>query len=108
MKEIGIYIHIPFCIQKCSYCDFTSFDNKEKEVEKYIEVLKKEIIMAQVCDFAVVKTIYIGGGTPSYIDSKHIKEILDCIREKYQIDKSAEITIEINPRYSKQKKVRRI
>jgi len=96
MKEIGIYIHIPFCAKKCSYCDFTSFENKEKQVEKYIDTLKREINASTYEQ--IVETIYIGGGTPSYIDDSYIKEILDIIKEKFRIDKNAEITLEINPR----------
>lgn len=60
MKELGIYIHIPFCKSKCNYCDFTSFANKEKMVEKYIECLNKEIENKETNNF-IVDTIYIGG-----------------------------------------------
>ncbi len=96
MKELGIYIHIPFCKSKCSYCDFTSFANKEKMVEKYIKCLKKEIEENKK-DNCIVDTIYIGGGTPSFIDSKYIKEIIETIKSKFEIEKEAEITIEVNP-----------
>lgn len=96
MKELGIYIHIPFCKSKCSYCDFTSFANKEKMVEKYIECLNKEIENKETNNF-IVDTIYIGGGTPSFIDSKYIKEIIETIKSKFKIKEEAEITIEVNP-----------
>lgn len=96
MKELGIYIHIPFCKSKCSYCDFTSFANKEKMVEKYIKCLKKEIEENKE-DNCIVDTIYIGGGTPSFVDSKYIKEIIETIKSKFEIEKEAEITIEVNP-----------
>lgn len=96
MKELGIYIHIPFCKSKCSYCDFTSFANKEKMVEKYIECLKKEIKNKETNN-CVVDTIYIGGGTPSFIDSKYIKEIVEIVKTKFKIKEEAEITIEVNP-----------
>ena len=97
MKEIGIYIHIPFCIKKCAYCDFISFSDKNELIEKYIEALKKEISETLANKNLLAKTIYIGGGTPSSIDSKHIEEILNCVKNNIAIDKSAEITIEINP-----------
>ena len=97
MKEIGIYIHIPFCIKKCAYCDFISFSDKNELIEKYIETLKKEISETLANKNLLAKTIYIGGGTPSSIDSKHIEEILNCVKNNIAIDKSAEITIEINP-----------
>ena len=80
-KELGIYVHIPFCKQKCYYCDFISYSNKYNEIPQYIESLIKEI---EAFDFENynVTTIYIGGGTPSYIDSKYIKQILAKIKEK--------------------------
>ena len=80
-KELGIYIHIPFCKQKCYYCDFVSFSNKEKYIEKYIETLKKEIESYDFINYNIT-TIYIGGGTPSLISSKKVKEILEIIKRK--------------------------
>ena len=97
MKEIGVYVHIPFCIKRCSYCDFISFSDKKDKIEKYITVLKQEITDAQEGP-CMIRTIYIGGGTPSYIDSRHIKDVLDVLRSKWEVDKNAEITLEINPR----------
>lgn len=96
MKEIGIYVHIPFCKQKCNYCDFVSFANKENCIEKYIETLKKEIESSILEDY-LIDTIYIGGGTPSVIESKYILEILETIKNKFKVKKDAEITIEVNP-----------
>lgn len=98
MKELGIYIHIPFCKQKCIYCDFISYSNKNKMVDQYIEVLKKEIKEnIEKLQKYEITTIYIGGGTPSYIESKHITEIFEAIKDNYNISKNAEITIEVNP-----------
>lgn len=100
MKELGIYIHIPFCKKKCNYCDFISYSNKDKFILKYIESLKKEIersVKLINSEEYIVKTIYIGGGTPSFINSESIIEILKKIRKKYIIDKDVEITIEVNP-----------
>ena len=94
MKELGIYIHIPFCVRKCLYCDFVSYAKKENVVEKYIEALQKEILDWKQSNKDVkIKTIYIGGGTPSCIDSKFITEILNLIN----IKNAEEITIEVNP-----------
>lgn len=92
----GIYIHIPFCKQKCYYCDFVSFANCENLIEKYISALKKEIKNTLKKEDKI-DTIYIGGGTPSIIDSKYIKEILEEIYGIVGLDKTKEITIEINP-----------
>ncbi len=95
MNKIGIYVHIPFCIKKCDYCDFISYENKEKYVEKYVQALKKEIEINKKEN--IVQTIYIGGGTPSSIESIYIIEILDKIKKEFNVDNEAEITIEINP-----------
>lgn len=99
-KKLGIYIHIPFCKQKCNYCDFISYTNKCDKVKNYIDCLEKEINTFDFSNYYVT-TIYIGGGTPSYIDSKYIKQIMNFIYKKIQIDneskKDIEITIEVNP-----------
>ena len=116
MKDIGLYIHIPFCKKKCNYCDFVSFANSEEKIEEYINCLICEIkevaenvkfqFQQKKGDLVNVRSIYIGRGTPSYIDSKYIKQILNTIRNSYDfvmaglIDKQEqfpEITIEINP-----------
>ena len=96
MKEIGIYIHIPYCKRKCNYCDFISFSDKDNTIKEYIETIKKEIDECKLSGFDI-GTIYIGGGTPSYIDSKYIIEIIAKIREKFIVTQNAEITIELNP-----------
>ncbi len=93
-NEIGIYVHIPFCKQKCYYCDFVSYCNKDDKIEPYIKTLIKEIEMQNIK--SNINTIYIGGGTPSYIDSKYITEIMDKIKKKNVIE-NVEITIEVNP-----------
>ncbi len=107
MKEIGIYVHIPFCKSKCYYCDFNSFTNKGEYIEKYVKCLKKEIknVGDRVrrnsnCNYAelsIAKTLYIGGGTPSFIDAKYIEQIMDTIQTNFEIDKNIEATIEVNP-----------
>lgn len=93
-KEIGIYVHIPFCKRKCHYCDFVSYSNKESKIEEYIQAVKKEIELQNIK--SLITTVYIGGGTPSYIDSKYIKDIMEEIKKK-NISETAEITIEVNP-----------
>ncbi|MGN1326766.1 MAG: radical SAM family heme chaperone HemW [Clostridia bacterium] len=107
VKEIGLYVHIPFCKQKCYYCDFISYANKEQMVEKYINCLKKEIIQYATENKImaahklepeyIIKTIYIGGGTPSFIDEAYILSIVKTIKENFKLKENAEITIEVNP-----------
>lgn len=100
MRDLGIYIHIPFCIKKCYYCDFISYSNQEEKIEKYIDALVKEIELESKKyekEEYEISTIYLGGGTPSYLDSLYIKKILHIIKENYNIDKDVEITIEVNP-----------
>ena len=93
-RELGVYVHIPFCKRKCEYCDFISYCDKDNLIETYVEALKKEINLQNIQSY--IDTIYIGGGTPSYIESKYIKAIMKEIKNK-NIRKNAEITIEVNP-----------
>ena len=95
MKKFGIYVHIPFCKKKCKYCDFISFSCFEEKEEEYVNCLIKEIENKKCSN--VVSTIYIGGGTPSIIDSKNIIKILEAIFSNFNVLDDAEITIEINP-----------
>ena len=99
-NNFGIYIHIPFCKKKCNYCDFISFCNRDNLIDRYIKALKKEIQRFEFLNFNVT-TIYIGGGTPSYIGEKYIEEILRLLKEKLLHNKTPwediEITIEVNP-----------
>ena len=97
MKDIGIYIHIPFCNSKCFYCDFYSKTNCNTElIEEYIDTVCKEILAnAELLQERNIKTVYFGGGTPSLIEEKHIIKILDLI-QLFGND-IEEITIEANP-----------
>lgn len=99
-KELGIYIHVPFCKSKCYYCDFVSFPNKINAVNAYINALKKDMEQFDVSNYNVT-TIYIGGGTPSYIDEENIKQIFEILNKKLENNdtriQDMEITIEINP-----------
>lgn len=97
IKELGIYIHIPFCKQKCYYCDFISYEKKEDNIKEYIEALKKEIKQEANKKEYEITTIYIGGGTPSLMEASYIEEIITTIKEHYNVVATAEITIEMNP-----------
>lgn len=106
-KEIGLYVHIPFCERKCYYCDFVSFANRMELQEKYIECLKKEIIRYAIENRImskhnlekeyIINTIYIGGGTPSILEKGYIYDIVKTIKQNFKIKYNAEITIEVNP-----------
>ena len=71
-KELGIYIHIPFCKKKCYYCDFISYENKSEWIKEYVEELIQELKQYNLEEYNVT-TIYIGGGTPSFIDKRNIR-----------------------------------
>ncbi len=97
-KELEIYIHIPFCVKKCAYCDFLSKPGSEETVEKYIQALCRE--MRAYCrsflQYKVV-TIFLGGGTPSVLSGQQMKEIFATLREVFDIAEDAEISMEANP-----------
>lgn len=96
-NKSGIYIHIPFCKEKCYYCDFLSFKEKEPYFEKYKDMLINEINNSIYLSNSEIKSIFIGGGTPSIIPKVYIYEILNTLYKKFKIEKNAEITIEVNP-----------
>jgi len=107
MKPMGIYIHIPFCAKKCEYCDFVSYDKKEDKIDEYMECLIKEIQSVGIQnkqdveegkdELLEIQTIYIGGGTPSFLKEEKIEQIMNTVKENYAIAQNCEITIEVNP-----------
>ena len=106
MKKLGIYIHIPFCKQKCFYCDFVSYANQDKYFQKYVQALNKEINNFIDNNEFEVQTIYIGGGTPSLIDAKYIEEILRIFEKRNLLKEVKEVTIEVNPGTVTEEKLR--
>ncbi len=97
-KEISIYIHIPFCVRKCLYCDFNSFAGKEEYFEAYKNALVSEINAFDKAEGYIVKTIFLGGGTPSVMPSKFTGEILKAVLGKFKTDPNAELSMEVNPK----------
>jgi oxygen-independent coproporphyrinogen-3 oxidase len=97
--ELGLYLHFPFCISKCPYCDFNSYPLKEEnQITSYISAIYKEITAySQKLEKSNIKTIYLGGGTPTILSGVQIYNILEFCKDKFAIDKNAEITIEANP-----------
>ncbi|SFG39155.1 radical SAM family heme chaperone HemW [Oribacterium sp. WCC10] len=99
VKQLELYIHIPFCARKCNYCDFLSFPVKEQDHAEYVEKLCREIALGAepASENREVSSVFIGGGTPSLIDPRHIVHIMDEVRDHFSVRKDAEITIECNP-----------
>lgn len=97
IKKFGLYVHLPFCIKKCHYCDFLSFSQWDKNlVNLYVRRLMTEILNLNNSQI-VLDTIYFGGGTPSSIPPYFIKRIIDSIEKHFDIAKDVEQTIELNP-----------
>ena len=92
-----LYLHIPFCRQKCRYCDFCSFPCMEDRMEAYTETLLREALQQRTCVKGTIETIYIGGGTPSLLPCTLLRRLITGIRALYPIRKDAEFTIEANP-----------
>ena len=100
-KELEIYIHIPFCVKKCAYCDFLSAPQDETTRNRYVEKITDEI-RAHSCNSQMIKryqvtSIFLGGGTPSVLEPNQIIAIFDALRVNFSIADDAEITIETNP-----------
>lgn len=107
MKKLGLYIHIPFCMNKCFYCDFATMPYQDKRIPEYFDLLEKEIYMYRdlAKDFEI-DSIYIGGGTPTYVDSKYIERIFKVIYSLFNIKDDIEITIEGNPKTIDEDKIK--
>ncbi|HZG50759.1 MAG TPA: radical SAM protein, partial [Pyrinomonadaceae bacterium] len=117
MKRAGIYIHIPFCRSRCSYCDFATGAYEGQLAERYVSALSKEIatfnlappvaagspdastgdVDARVASVFEVDTIYFGGGTPSLLTPAQVRRILRAVGERFRVALDAEVTLEMNP-----------
>lgn len=100
MKSLNLYIHIPFCKSKCPYCGFFSCTNSEKLINEYFNRLKEEIsYYSNIYRDTVIDSIYIGGGTPNFVDSKYIVDMLRILKSEYMFSSKIEISIELIPEY---------
>ena len=99
MKELGLYIHIPFCLSKCRYCDFCSFPHpKPDNIKNYIEKLFCEIEeYGSIYSEYTVTTVYFGGGTPTLIEADTLVSLLDTVKKNFKVTSNAEISVECNP-----------
>lgn len=102
LRRLGLYIHFPFCENKCPYCDFYSSVYDENTKDLYETSLKKEIKnwSDKLCSSQIVDSVYLGGGTPNLFGSSRISSILDTIYHNFNVDSNAEITMEMNPNLS--------
>lgn len=96
MKNIGLYLHIPFCKSKCPYCDFYSFSGKDTEKEQYTQVLKERILSSISALHCKGDTLYFGGGTPSILGAENLATLVNTCRKVF-LTNDAEITVECNP-----------
>lgn len=97
-KGLGLYVHIPFCTRKCLYCDFLSGTASEAEKAEYIKLLCQEITAwGRLLPDCCLNTIFIGGGTPSCLSSGQVRQLAQSIQSAFEINETAEITIEANP-----------
>ena len=108
MQPLELYIHIPFCVKKCAYCDFLSGPAGEQEREDYVNLLAEEIRNCPdaVKDYEVV-SIFFGGGTPSLLTGEQMERLMDVIRETFTLGQDAEITMEMNPGTVEEEKLRK-
>lgn len=97
MKELELYLHIPFCVKKCNYCDFLSAPAGEETRAAYVDALLEEIRGFDEPEDYEVVTVFFGGGTPSILPGRAIFRIMEVLREKFSFRKGAEITLEANP-----------
>lgn len=98
MRKLSLYVHIPFCVQKCRYCDFLSYQASVQEKEEYVKLLMQEIVLqAPLYRQHQVISVFFGGGTPSVLDGEIIEKILCKLKEAFVFESNPEITIEVNP-----------
>ncbi|MBQ6123583.1 MAG: radical SAM family heme chaperone HemW [Clostridia bacterium] len=103
-SSLSIYIHVPFCAKKCAYCDFASFPGREADWGRYFDEIMAEIgLWSEMTDFGLlsekyrIKTLFIGGGTPTLVDAGYIEKTIDACRRIAPFEPDAEITVEGNP-----------
>ena len=95
-KSLGIYIHVPFCKQKCVYCDFYSLPRREEQMDAYVSALRVQLLGTDFSGYEA-DTVYFGGGTPSYLGPGRLSALLDAVRAACPVSPDAEITFEANP-----------
>ena len=99
MRAIGLYVHVPFCLAKCRYCDFVSYRYSEEAARRYLAALEKEICLRsqEYGAQTVIQSIYIGGGTPTCLPAEGLRRLLVALRDRFNVQPGSEITVEANP-----------
>ncbi|MCI5970563.1 MAG: radical SAM family heme chaperone HemW [Oscillospiraceae bacterium] len=100
----SIYVHVPFCVKKCRYCAFNSYENKLCLANDYFDAAMRQ---TDALKREKIETIYIGGGTPSAVNEKYILQILEKIRTHFDVEENAETTIEVNPKTVSEEKFKK-
>lgn len=94
----GIYVHIPFCEKKCAYCDFVSYSNRRDQVDGYLGLVEQEMAAAgELCKNEIFTSLFVGGGTPTYLDAAALSRLLAGIRRHFCLAENSEVTVEANP-----------
>lgn len=98
-NKLGVYIHLPFCLKKCNYCDFCSYTNvSDDEKERYIDALCRHIAKyKKKCENHEVDTVYFGGGTPTLLTTGQFEKFFSALNDSFEISENAEVTVECNP-----------
>ncbi|NLY00437.1 MAG: radical SAM family heme chaperone HemW [Rhodopirellula sp.] len=95
---IGLYMHVPFCVSKCAYCDFASYASREVDIPRYVDAVVREIARrGELAGHPRADTVFLGGGTPSLLDEFQVTRILDALFGAFPVEEGAEITCECNP-----------
>lgn len=107
-STLGVYVHVPFCVQKCSYCDFLSFDNSTQVEDDYFKALYRELTFSlkRLAGSYEIDSVFIGGGTPTVVNSKHIEGLFDLFARFGNVSEDAEVTIEANPETLSRQKIK--
>lgn len=100
--NFGLYIHIPFCMKKCPYCDFFSVSKDQNEIEKYTTEMIKSVEHWSKKTDRTVTSVYFGGGTPNILGAENLCKILKSIKDNFMVSENAEITSELNPTYGEE------
>ncbi len=107
LKPLGLYLHIPFCVQKCRYCDFTSFVKSENDIDEYVKLLEKELdFVKNYTGEYYLDSVFFGGGTPTLLTEENMEFIMNKIKRSFYIDDNCEFSFEANPKTVQLKKLK--